>query len=130
MHPKSRPVEQQNRAIALSYYACGPLAVVPLVAVLALGIIVLSKVMDTDRTLFADTVLCTVCIAIGVILFAVIATGTSAMILLRHTTQSGWFRCATLAAGFPLATIVLGLIFLVLIPAAYLMIALMILSLY
>lgn len=36
-HPRGVSVERQNRALALSYYACAPLAVTPIAAALALG---------------------------------------------------------------------------------------------
>ena len=34
MHPRAQPTEQQNRAVALSFYACGPLAWLPLALLL------------------------------------------------------------------------------------------------
>ncbi|MBN1346531.1 MAG: hypothetical protein JXQ73_27830 [Phycisphaerae bacterium] len=37
LQPRAAPIEQQNRAIALSYYACAPLAWLPLGAALAIG---------------------------------------------------------------------------------------------
>jgi hypothetical protein len=33
LHPRTVPVRQQNAAIALSYYACGPLALAPAIAI-------------------------------------------------------------------------------------------------
>lgn len=50
-HPKRLPVRQQNRAVALSYYACAPLALVPLVCVV-LAVFLLGIPDGRDRRVF------------------------------------------------------------------------------
>jgi hypothetical protein len=47
-HPRSIPVERQNRAVALSYYACGPMAWTPLLFVI---VCIVSNVFDDTRVI-------------------------------------------------------------------------------
>ncbi len=46
-HPRSLPVEQQNRAVALAYYACGPLALLPVP--IACGVLTAAAALYVDR---------------------------------------------------------------------------------
>ena len=52
-HPKGRPVELQNRAVALSYYAAAPLALAPIAGVLLLAVIGTGVLFDQRGITFA-----------------------------------------------------------------------------
>ncbi len=50
-HPARLSVTRQNRAIAMSYYACAPLALTPIAACVAVGLIVLAERVKRIDTL-------------------------------------------------------------------------------
>jgi len=64
-HPKRIPVEQQNRAVALSYYCCAPLAWLPVPSAMVLITYLVLRGQDFDKVFI---------LAIGLILACVMFT--------------------------------------------------------
>ena len=92
-HPKWLPVVRQNRAVALSYYGCAPLALSSVPVLMAIAVYVMKQAGLDDEASAAWAVVRV--LAIGAILsgFAVIAlTWRSTMVLLRRTTRLGMGR--------------------------------------
>ena len=92
-HPRWLPVVRQNRAVALSYYGCAPLALASVPVLLGMGVWVM-KEAGLDNEANASWAVVRV-LAIAAILtgFAVVAlTWRSTMVLLRRTTRAGMGR--------------------------------------
>ena len=111
-HPKRIPLEQQNRAVALSYYCCAPLACVPAIFMpLFVGYLpIWLGVLDED-SLVAD------CTALAVILWAMYFSLRIAIEWLlglcwlhRRATQSESVRYSLFFILLPLLWLVLGCI--------------------
>lgn len=127
-HPKELSVVRQNRAIALSYYACGPLAWSPIVMLLAVGGSVLSA-LSYEYKFVLDPVLLSLLILITwlPLLLLLIAIVRAPVVLIGATThQTG--RKWLLGFVLPVAWIVLAILILVLIPLACALLALMFVS--
>jgi hypothetical protein len=127
-HPGSLPVIRQNRAVALSYYACGPLAYMP--ATLAL-MVVCALIGDASArakmpVLFSGTILLIGSAPVAAQFVAVIS---SSVILLEATTHLGRTRQILLAGFMAVAWAVLGFVLCVVVPAAWVMLVVMLLSL-
>jgi len=87
-HPAALSVVRQNRAVALSYYACGPLALVSIPMLAALGVFVM-KEAGLDDEANASWAVVRVVEIIGVVsaLAVLGATWRSTMVLLNRTTR-------------------------------------------
>jgi hypothetical protein len=99
-HPSEMPVELQNRAIALSYYACGPLAVTAL-PVAAL-VIALAVVPDTATG---------ICLALAAHLFALgelVAWWSDIFRIARRIMPGHRGRATTVAICVPILWVLLG----------------------
>lgn len=125
-HPRSLPIVRQNRAVALSYYACAPLAWLWLPAVLSWGAAGIDSGHYRDGTerLVRPLALGAFALLIAIVLlcwFRVIG-------LMRRVTHCGPGRVLGAIVYLPLAW---GLLFAVCgaIPVAVLYVALVILSL-
>ena len=126
-HPRSISVAQQNRAVALSLYGCGPLALVPLAAALLVGVAVAAIADVRPHT---ATLLGTSC-GTGLAVVGLLVLGSwwhSTVLLLRHTTHCGVARQLCLAVGLPIAWAVLAAVFALGLPLAYLWLALVLKS--
>ncbi len=128
-HPRDLSVTRQNRAIALSYYACAPLAWTWAPALLVAALMFIAQSPWSERrgtTRIVDLLVCFLLIA-GV--FEAAAWWRSSIVLLRRTTGCGIGRATVLGIFLPFAYSVLGLLFLGLLPLIYIGLAVMILSL-
>jgi len=127
-HPRRLPVERQNRAVALSYYACAPLALTPL-SIASVVIALLVRQFLVTRT--TSPVLIGVVLAGGALIPAiqVLAAGIAPLMMLRRATHCGLGRALALAAALPIGWALLAVIIAIGIPAAYLFVAIVIMSL-
>jgi hypothetical protein len=126
-HPKSLSIVRQNRALALSYYACGPLAYMPLtIAVLVLGSWAGgTAVQNRMPTPFSALLFLIAAVPIVAQLVAVI---TSTVSLLVAITHEGVFK-RVLVAGFTIVSwVVLAFLLLVVVPVAWAVLAITLLS--
>ena len=96
-HPRALPVEQQNRAIALSYYGSAMLAWIALPVVLLWAGLVLYPLLDeiTQRNLLSASVAAFLSMEIAIILFT-LAWWWKLIVLLRVTTRCGLGRAVLL----------------------------------
>ena len=115
-HPKGLPVVRQNRAIALSHYACAPLSFlpVPAAAFIAVGLIELA-LTDSDKGFgpLIATLLSVGSVSLGVI---AILFMRSTLVLLRRTTHSSHTRVATAGVVLPVLWALCGVLALVVVP--------------
>lgn len=129
-HPRGLPVVRQNRAVALSYYASAALAWTPLVVGVT-GLAVLAEAMlDAPHPAIVGPLaaaLVTVAVAAGV--FQGGAWWLNNLSLLKRTTHCGAGRVFALAMLLPLFWVLLGVLFLAVVPAAVAFIALVIVTL-
>jgi predicted RNA-binding Zn-ribbon protein involved in translation (DUF1610 family) len=123
-HPTSMSVLQQNRAIALSYYTCAPLAWLWLPAAFS-GIAIAISSTDWGQWNFGQKLwVAAICCAVGFFV-AIIAIGWSrTTVLMRRTTHCGpgrsiamdtclpvaWILSAVLAMGIPLVLFYISLV--------------------
>jgi hypothetical protein len=116
-HPRTIPVVHQNRAIALAYYGCGPLA---LVSVPALAFIALALMKDAGLDNQANAswaVVRVVEIFTWVTgLLVVAAFWRSTMVLLHRTTESKVSRLISAGLLIPLQWVCCAALVLVVVP--------------
>ena len=102
-HPRGLPVVRQNRAIALSHYACAPLFFLPLPAC-SLALVALLQAIaldDPGRKGFGPLItIFTVAGSTGLVAVAGLFV-RSTLVLLRRTTQSSPARVAAAAVSLP-----------------------------
>jgi hypothetical protein len=126
-HPRSISIERQNRAIALSYYACAPLALTPIVALCPLYVYL------CDGFPFkSDGIIAPLVIASLLLLLPAIQVGSLWRVpvaMLRTATACSTARQIAMAVYLPLAWLVLSAVTLVGIPAAYLFVSIVVLNL-
>lgn len=118
-HPRGVPVERQNRAIALSYYASAPLAFLPLAGViLAVGVAAAMVADDLRQPTWWYVALAVV--LIGAALLGVIPLGwwRRCLELASATVQRQGGSLALMAICLPITWLLLAATFLVLIPGA------------
>ena len=112
-HPRSLPLERQNRAVALSYYACAPLAALPVLAMIMAMAFVASGFIDSSSFGWYDTaglIVTIVWVGLG---FGILAAWIRVTwVLARLAAERGVIFCAAMTALLPLAWI--GLAFLTL----------------
>lgn len=124
-HPRRLPIVRQNRAVALSYYACAPLAWLFVPATLLLG----TLFSDTDFGGFEQKIVVWSALMAGATCgLIVLWFWVGSVLMLRHTTACGRTRAIVLAISLPLTWAVLSLICWAII-AAVIFVALVILSL-
>jgi MFS family permease len=130
--PSSRPIEQQNRAIAISYYASGPLGLTPIPITLIIAAILLGFLENQSFPQWSlgwfDAIFVIGISGVGLLVCEFVLMQMSATRLLRHSTHCSAARSVCCWMGLPIAWAILAVIFLVALPAAYIFIALMILS--
>jgi hypothetical protein len=127
-HPRALSTVRQNRAVALSYYACAPLAWTFIPALTMAGIILLAL------TNFADTDNGFRLIVLGNITWYVVvgiqlaSWWRCSMSMLRHTTRCSGIRVAALGLSLPVFWAVLAALILCVLPLVFLGIAIVVLS--
>ena len=126
-HPRSIPVVQQNRAVALSLYGCGPLAIVP--AMTAVVIVIALIAPDDNRGPRAAVAMACGWAVLAVGLFVLACWWWTTIGLLRHTTHCGFARQLSLAVGLPVAWAVLAAVFGYGLPLAFLWLTIVVKSL-
>jgi len=124
-HPRRLPIIRQNRGVALSYYACAPLAWVFVPATLLLG----TLFSDADFGGFERKIVVWSALMAGVTCgLTVLWFWVGLVLMLRHTTGCGRTRAIALAIYLPLVWAV-SLVICWTITAGVVFVALVILSL-
>ena len=116
-HPKALPIVQQNRAVALSYYACAPFvfAWVPVVAAVALAVAHEAGVAETSPQ-FRRVLRLLAFGASGAGLVVVCLFWRSTMTLLNRTTHPGGARFLAAGALIPVLWLFLAALVLFALP--------------
>ena len=98
-HPRSLPVVQQNRAVALSYYTSGMLTwAAAMVVLLWAGVLVYSYLDDrTQRVLWTPSVIADLFFGLSALLL-IVGWWWKAIALLGRTTRCGYLRRIALGA--------------------------------
>src|SRR5688500_12738837 len=96
-HPRKLDVQQQDRAVALSYYACAPLAATPITAALVVTSATLNLMAVTSGAWAAIAGM------VAVVAASVQLGGWwfASLMMLPATTRCGTIRLATFFAGLP-----------------------------
>lgn len=117
-HPKRIPIEQQNRAVALSYYCCAPLAWLPIMYLPMFAVIVLMAfdLLEEDSAVGDIAALSTTLWAMYFSLRIVIEWSMGLCWLHRRATGSETVRYGLFFALLPSLWLVLGGILLVGVP--------------
>lgn len=102
-HPRRIPISQQNRAVALSYYGCAPLAWLPLVSLLLLAGIWYQRLGGNLSTTTLHTA------AAGLTLSFVFDFWKSIVTLYCKTTHPSRSRCILFGLLFPVIIAVIAL---------------------
>jgi hypothetical protein len=117
-HPKGLPVVRQNRAIALSHYACAPLFFLPVPAIAFMLVALLQQIalQDPSRTGFGPFV--TFFTTTGVVTLVAVAGLflRSTLVLLRRTTHSSLTRVAVAGVVLPVLWFLCAVLALVVLP--------------
>ncbi len=118
-HPHHLDVEQQNRAVALSYYACAPLAYLPLfVWMVAIGFWIATVADDARSLLTFNIAVVADLLAGGAAIASIIAFWRVAWVMVRFAALRGPWGQLTLVLGLPLAWVFLALLIFGLLPGA------------
>ena len=127
-HPKRLPVELQNRAVAISYYACAPWALTPLTVASVVAAWLAREYLVSQR---ASATAVGVVLALGatIPLVQAVAMTLSPLRMLQRATNCGLGRAFLLGTVLPVLWALLAIVIAVGIPAAYVFTALVILSL-
>jgi hypothetical protein len=112
-HPRDIPVQQQNRAIALSYYACGPLAFLTILLLTFTAAVLTSLV----KYIIVAQVLIVLTLTLPVV--AVAAWWLDLIHLARRLVPQRPQRAAYLAVSVPILWFLLALAILVGIPFVF-----------
>lgn len=130
-HPKSLSVSRQNRAIAISYYACAPLSTLTLTLLLLGGAALVYQYIEQTPIGSSWLVPFATALDIAAALLATLQIGGwmfATLVLLKKSTVCGASRLAALGAGLPFCWALLAALFLGVLPLSFLFVALMILS--
>jgi hypothetical protein len=126
-HPRSILIARQNRAITLSYYACAPLALTPIVALCPLYIYLAGGFPFNSDGIIAPLLIASLLLLLpGIQLASMWRVPVS---MLRSATTGSIARQIALAIYLPFAWLILAAVILIGIPAAYLFVSIVILSL-
>ena len=127
-HPRWLPVVRQNRAVALSYYSCAPLAWTPVTAAVLAGYYTVGAMGGMQNSPMLLVALASV-VVFGLLAVQTFGWWINTMRLLRRTTQCGEARKWTMGFLLPLSWFALFVLIAVGIPAAYGFVCLVVLSL-
>lgn len=119
-HPRSVTLRRQNRAVALAYYCCAPLAWTPL-AFMLFGIGAVLDVFDwsfgsAGQEVWVAHIAATFGAAVVVLQFTLLWTLPT--VLLRKAVRTGGARETVLAVALPLLWLALAVLIFVAVPAA------------
>ena len=118
LHPRHLPVEQQNRAVALGYYAAAPLAFLPFVALIAAGASAAAAIAADALRGPADLVLVALAIVSWAPLLAVpVALLRIMLTIARYAAQRQTLGLTIMGVSLPTLWLTLTAIILLLIPA-------------
>lgn len=128
-HPRSISMTRQNRAVALSDYACAPLALTPIpgIALLLLYLFV-GRLADMHGVWPVLVIIVLDLTGLGGAVVQLLAWYRAILVLLRRTTHCTTARLIATAATLPFAWAVLFVVIAVGIPAGFFFISLAILS--
>ena len=125
-HPRTLPIERQNRAVALSCYACAPMALtLPSMLSIFLGLAFVRGVGMNQPVVTAGVVAAA---SVAPLLQAV-SMLNSPVRMLRRATHCGVARAFALAVSLPILWTLLAAVILIGIPVAYCYLALIVMSL-
>jgi len=126
-HPAALPIIRQNRAVALSYYACAPLAGTPI----SLGALAICIAVFSHEPFRIPLIVMALAFILVGVLFALQSIGwwLNLIRLLRRTTQCTHLRAFAIGGAMPVLWLVLGVVIAIGIPAIYVFVCLVILSL-
>jgi hypothetical protein len=127
-HPRGLAVSRQNRAIALSYYACAPLAWTPVSIVILIAMVFFSS-SDLSGTLVSYRI----GLALGGLVFVSVGIQLTAwwrcsLALLKSTTRCSGARIMTLGISLPFIWGLCAVLALGVLPLAYVVVCVVILS--
>jgi hypothetical protein len=121
-HPRHLPIERQNRAVALSYYACAPLALLAPGMLMLVAAAVCAAMFDGRRVAFRPLWgVVPLLLVLGwglVVLLAVVGFLRTCLSIARHAGGRGMIVLAVMIAALPLIWAALLVLIMVLIPAA------------
>jgi hypothetical protein len=121
------PPARRDRAIALSYYACGPLALTaPLALLVGLFLILIPPIERGRLPFIIDPILLVPAMLVAVVELATL--WRAAVVMLQRTTHCGLARITSCGVGLPLAWAMTAAVFGIALPVAYVFVALMVLS--
>jgi hypothetical protein len=113
--PKSLTIVQQNRAIAISYYACAPMAYLPFLLLVAVALVLVAGIMsNATGSVIATGAFLLPAMAI-MILYPLAIVRTPAVIL-RALTHCGAERQALITFLLPLIWLFDAMLFIAIIP--------------
>jgi hypothetical protein len=110
-HPRGVPIPLQNRAIALSYYACAPILLLPVIPILILAVHSLASTFSHGSAFRMVMALGFVAAALPAITIAwawittvrlhrrIVHASTGASLLLALTLPLAWIICAAFSLG-------------------------------
>jgi hypothetical protein len=128
-HPPGIAMERQNRAVAVSYYAAAPWALLPLVFLCLTTWLTLSSGGYFRRIHVPIWVILSTAAVVVVPLVQIVSTYAAPLAMLRRATSCGVERLLLAAITLPIAWVILAAIFLIALPAAYLFVTLVVMSL-
>lgn len=119
-HPRSLPIERQNRAVALSYYACAPLLMLPVaLASIAAGVILLEIGEQHIEAYFhLAGLICLLILGIVPALVSLLGFWAATVRLAGDVADRGGIGRLTLLLGQPAAWVFLLALLCVALPAA------------
>ncbi|MFW6039052.1 MAG: hypothetical protein ACOC9P_01080 [bacterium] len=130
LHSRRLPMEQQNRAVALGYYAAAPLAFVPPLALLMVAgwlMALLGEEVDFAGLFYAGTLIAV--IGVGALAAVPVTIWRVALLIARKAAQREGPGLWTLALGLPVCWLGLAALWLIAVPGLLAWSALMIYSL-
>ena len=130
LHPRHVSITQQNRAVALGYYACAPLGLIPLFVVLgAVGAGLLALGFEARGLALQIIGGIVLAVSNGLTLVSLLAHWRNAVVVAKRVAQRGrrglWF----LGLALPACWMVLAWLWLLLVPMTVAWVGLMIFSL-
>lgn len=128
-HPASIPIVRQNRAVALSYYACAPLALTPITFSLAAVLAWWFREGHFFRKGMAFPISLIGALALATICYQLIALVMAPIVMLARSTHCTSARLWALGLALPILWTLLGAIILMGIPGSFAFISLVVLSL-